>query len=62
LRMNKGVDLAEYNSRFQISLSDKYREEIAEFLDLGLIEFDERHMRLTRKGRLYSNEVFAKFI
>ena len=62
LRLTKGVDLNEYEKRFSIELIEKYREELKRLGDLGLIEFTEKHLRLTNKGLLFSNEVFAVFV
>jgi oxygen-independent coproporphyrinogen-3 oxidase len=62
LRLTKGVDLDEYESRFGINLYDKYAEELNRLQDLGLIEHTEKNLRLTGKGFLFSNEVFAVFV
>ena len=62
LRLNEGVDLEEYRSRFGNDLAEQYRTEIDDLLEKGLIEISERRMRLTRRGMLFSNEVFAEFV
>jgi len=62
LRLNAGIDLANYRTRFGIDISEKYKTEISELLDAGLIEIDGMRMRLSRKGMLYSNEVFQHFV
>jgi len=62
LRLTKGVDLDEYENRFGINLTGKYAEELKRLQDLGLIEYAENHLRLTGKGFLFSNEVFAVFV
>jgi len=62
LRLNAGIDLDEYRQRFQIDIEEKYRDEIGRFLDESLVEIVSGHLRLTRKGMLFSNEVFAAFI
>ncbi len=62
LRLMKGVDLDEYEKRFGIDLTEKYREELKRLEDFGLIEFAENHLKLTNKGSLFSNEVFAVFV
>jgi coproporphyrinogen III oxidase-like Fe-S oxidoreductase len=36
--------------------------EISDLAELGLVENVDRHLRLTPQGRLFSNEVFQRFI
>jgi oxygen-independent coproporphyrinogen-3 oxidase len=62
LRLNKGIDAAEYKTRFGLDLHEKYSAELKEIRDAGLIETDGRNFRLTRRGMLFSNEVFRVFI
>lgn len=62
LRLNTGVSLAEYRERFTIGLEEKYSEELERLLEIGLIKLSDDNLRLTRKGMLYSNEVFEVFI
>jgi oxygen-independent coproporphyrinogen-3 oxidase len=59
LRLMRGLDLMEYRSRFGSNLRDDYELDLARLREAGLIEFDERLLRLTRRGALLSNEVFA---
>ena len=62
LRMAKGLDLKDYERRFGIDLFTDMADDLARFSDLHLIERVEDHLRLTRKGMVYSNEVFALFV
>ncbi len=62
LRLETGVDLGEYARRFGIDLMKKYEAELSEMRDDGLVETAFGHLRLTRKGKLFSNEVFAVFV
>jgi oxygen-independent coproporphyrinogen-3 oxidase len=59
LRLMRGLDLVEYRKRFGADLRDKYSTEVARLSEAGLIEIDQGLMRLTRRGALLSNEVFA---
>jgi len=59
LRLMRGLDLDEYRKRFGSDLRDRYVSDLGRLVDAGLIEIDERLMRLTRRGALLSNEVFA---
>lgn len=58
LRLNEGVDIEAYERRFGAELSLKS----SELIERGLVESADGRLRLTRKGMLFSNEVFAEFI
>jgi oxygen-independent coproporphyrinogen-3 oxidase len=62
LRLSKGIDLAEYEKRFGVDLREKYAADLRRLEELELIEFIENKMRLTAKGKVYSNEVFSVFV
>ena len=62
LRLSKGINLNEYEKRFGINIKEKYAEDLQRLEELGLIEFVENRLKLTRKGMVYSNEVFTVFV
>ena len=62
LRMESGVNLGDYERRFGVNLMKKYNAEMIEMRDAGLVETACGYLRLTRKGKLFSNEVFAIFV
>jgi oxygen-independent coproporphyrinogen-3 oxidase len=62
LRLIEGVELAEYQTKFGQDLTLRYRREIDDLVEKGLIEISPTRLRLTRKGMLFSNEVFAEFV
>ena len=62
LRLNKGIDLQNYKEIFGIDLTKEYAEDLAHIQKAGLIEMTENNLRLSKKGRLYSNEVFSIFV
>jgi oxygen-independent coproporphyrinogen-3 oxidase len=62
LRLKKGLNMCEYKVRFGIDLKRKFAEDLGRFEGLGLIELKNDTLRLTRKGFVFSNEVFALFI
>lgn len=63
LRLAKGLSLKDYESRFQVNLrSGATAEDLRRLADLGLVEFDDDYLKLTRKGCVFSNEVFALFV
>lgn len=51
LRLSQGVEE-----------TDEFRGTIDELIELGLLERTGRHVRLTPRGRLLSNEVFQRFL
>ena len=62
LRLNQGLDLQEYKANFGIDLQIKYAEDLKYLEEAGLIKFENNHLKLTQKGMVYSNEVFAVFV
>ena len=62
LRLSEGIDLAEYEKRFGVDLRGEYASELERIAEADLIEFDSNHLRLTQKGKLFSNEVFSIFV
>jgi oxygen-independent coproporphyrinogen-3 oxidase len=58
LRLADGVDLESHRHRFGADLTEK-----AALLEAdGLVDLREGRLRLTRRGMLFSNDVFAEFI
>ncbi|MBP7415507.1 MAG: radical SAM family heme chaperone HemW [Pyrinomonadaceae bacterium] len=62
LRLEEGIDRSQYTERFGEDLIGKYQSEIERLLDSDLIEINNNRIKLTRKGKLFSNEVFAVFV
>ncbi|MBA3351085.1 MAG: hypothetical protein H0U23_01435, partial [Blastocatellia bacterium] len=62
LRLNNGIELSEYSRRFGIELPQKYERELRGLIEKELVELDEVRLRLTRKGMLFSNDVFSEFV
>ncbi|CAN5632163.1 radical SAM family heme chaperone HemW [soil metagenome] len=62
LRLNEGIDLIDYKNKFGIDLVKEYSEDLARLQEADLIEISENNLRLSKKGRLYSNEVFSVFV
>ena len=59
LRLMRGIDLERYRQRFGKNLRHEYNGELDRLREAGLIEVDERRLKLTSRGALLSNEVFA---
>jgi oxygen-independent coproporphyrinogen-3 oxidase len=62
LRLNRGVDVAEFQGRFGVDISAEYNGELTRLESIGLVNAQKGRLRLTRKGMLFSNEVFEIFV
>jgi oxygen-independent coproporphyrinogen-3 oxidase len=62
LRMNSGIDLDDYRTRFGRDLISMFADELSRLAEAGLIDIRPARLRLTEKGMLYSNEVFETFV
>ena len=61
LRLDDGIDVNEFKARFDVAPAGAYPGEIGEFTELGLLDTANGRLRLTARGRMLSNEVFARF-
>jgi len=59
LRLMKGISLQNYRARFGRDLCKEFNGELDRLNDAGLIEIDAEVLKLTSRGALLSNEVFA---
>jgi oxygen-independent coproporphyrinogen-3 oxidase len=67
LRRREGISLSRLDAEFAGaaltgSTTQKYAQPIREFRDAGLLEAEGDRLRLTDRGVLFSNEVFAGFL
>jgi oxygen-independent coproporphyrinogen-3 oxidase len=62
LRLMRGVDLAAHGTRYGVNVRERYAADLARLQEAELIEFNGDTLRLTRRGVLLSNEVFAVFV
>lgn len=60
--MRRGVNLCEHLARFGEDLHAARADELARFCEAGLVELEQDTLRLTARGALLSNEVFAAFV
>lgn len=61
---DEGVSIAELHDRYGVWINELFHNQIERSMRTGLLEFtdDGYRIRLTRKGRLFGNRVFAEFI
>jgi oxygen-independent coproporphyrinogen-3 oxidase len=62
LRMVRGVSLSAIAERFGPEAVCEFEPDIAELMEVGLLERTGEVLCLTSRGRLLSNEVFARLI
>jgi len=62
LRLNKGISHSDFERKFGRSISEIFQTQLIDLQELGLITNDTESIKLTPRGRLFSNEVFARFI
>lgn len=62
LRLNEGLDSAEFRSRFGKTPDEAFGPALNEMTEAGLIERRNGTTRLTRRGRLLANEVFVRLL
>jgi oxygen-independent coproporphyrinogen-3 oxidase len=62
LRLNRGLELQAIRQRFGPAAVEDYRDVIATQIANELLTLDGAYLRLTPRGRLLSNEVFAAFL
>jgi oxygen-independent coproporphyrinogen-3 oxidase len=62
LRLCEGIELDDIHRRFGIDIMVHYRQQVKEMVDAGLLEQVDGYIKLTRRGRLLSNEVFWRFL
>jgi len=62
LRLAEGVTAADFRERFGAELAEVYAPIIARLMEAGLLEWDGGRARLSVRGRLLGNQVFATFL
>jgi oxygen-independent coproporphyrinogen III oxidase len=62
LRLNRGIDLEQLRTEFSPETIVVWESAIQQCVHDGLLEQQGANVRLTARGRLLSNEVFARFL
>jgi oxygen-independent coproporphyrinogen-3 oxidase len=60
--IEEGVERARFKDRFGVELDEVYGATIKQLIEQGLLESTAERIRLTVKGRLLGNRVFAEFL
>ncbi len=62
LRLCQGIETDNIKGRFGVDVLTRYQRQVEETVDAGLLELTNGHIKLSRRGRLLSNEVFWRFL
>jgi len=62
LRLCEGIDLEKWRKRFAREIAETFGEEIRQLKDEGLIELDQKRLKLSKRGLLMANEVWRRLI
>ncbi|HEX9036112.1 MAG TPA: radical SAM family heme chaperone HemW [Ktedonobacterales bacterium] len=62
LRLTEGISLEAFAVRYSVGFWETFGARLAEFRALGLIEEAEGRARLTPRGRMVGNEIFARVL
>ncbi len=62
LRMMEGIDLSYFKDRFGIGIDAAYPDAVKDLMEDGLLESGGGHLRLTKKGILFLNDVSVRFV
>lgn len=62
LRVLDGISRSRFEQQFDASLDEVFKRPLSKMVNAGLLETTEDGYRLSQKGILFGNEVFAEFI
>jgi oxygen-independent coproporphyrinogen-3 oxidase len=62
LRLTEGIDRIRFKEQTGFDAADLFAPRIRQFAGQGLLESDDRGIRLTRRGMLVANRVMADFL
>jgi len=62
LRILEGIDLASVSADTTLDLKERYRNEIKDLQNQGLLEWSDSKLRLTKSAYLIANQVFTEFL
>jgi len=62
LRLLRGLELSEYQSRFGSDFASDFQEGLVRFTKSGHLRMEDGYVRLTRKALFVSNSIFREFV
>lgn len=60
--MNSGINRIDFKNRFGVEFCDKYKKQVEDLVERGLLSVDDENIKLTQKGREISNSVFLEIL
>jgi oxygen-independent coproporphyrinogen-3 oxidase len=60
--LQEGVPFTRFRARHGGELREFFGRELADLWHIGLLTLDDERVRLTRRGLLLGNQVFARFM
>ena len=62
LRLNKGLDIKEFNNKYKVDFIQKYCKALNKLKNNRLVELSDNCLKLTPLGSDLSNTVFIEFL
>jgi oxygen-independent coproporphyrinogen III oxidase len=62
LRLSDGINLGDFENRYGVSLSDQFPKQLNHLKSEDLIEMNDSHIRLSKKGFFLADSVILEFI
>lgn len=62
LRLHDGVDLRSHQTQFGVDVRTRYADDLQRLQEAGLIELNEKSLKISRAGKVLANEVFQAFV
>lgn len=62
LRLLEGIDIQEFNERFDTDLEETFEKAIGNGIKKGLLEISTGHLKVTHEGLFYLNDVLVDFM
>ncbi len=62
LRLSDGIHLGNFENRYEVSLWDRFPNQIKHLKSENLIEIDDTHIRLSKKGFFLADSVILEFM
>ncbi len=62
LRLTKGIDMTDFEKRFECRFQDVYGDVVKRFLAMGFLAINGPYLCLTEKGIDVSNQIMAEFL
>lgn len=60
--LHEGIDMPNFEKRFNVSVHEQFGEALTQLLDWGLLQVDDERLLLTKQGVFLSNQVFHRLI